>query len=61
MRLAWKSYPRWLRWLLAVVAIYVVANVIGYIFFACGSGRVTPNFVDDGGSEAAIARPLALD
>jgi hypothetical protein len=43
VRVAWKRYPRWLRWLLAVVAIYVVANVIGYVFFGCGSERVTPN------------------
>ena len=44
MKFGWRSYPRWLRWLLVVVAIYVVANVIGYVFFGCGSGRIRPNF-----------------
>ena len=43
MGLGWKTYPRLVRWLLSVVAIYVVANVIGYVLFGCGSACVTPN------------------
>lgn len=38
----WNKLPRWVRWLLGVLAFLVLVYLFGFLVFACGTEAPAP-------------------